>query len=167
MINTLTHLDTAILMINMVNVGKISVEGNFSESEFEWKGRRGKKSIKSASANTRRGRASWTRRPPNRSASAVELCDCLMSSCVESEGPWREALGTTGRLSECRVIRNPSFSLRCVNGPAASIWTSPEEGSPPPGWNWIAHRGGQLWEFRGWKKEKLCVPIYRLGCRDH
>lgn len=37
-----------------------------------------------------------------------------MSSCVELEGPWREALGTTGRLSECRVIRNPSLALRRV-----------------------------------------------------
>lgn len=70
-----------------------------------------------------------------------------MSSCIELEGPWREALGTTGRLSECRVIRNPSFSLCCVNGPAASIWTSPEEGSPPSGWNWIVHKGGALWEL--------------------
>lgn len=59
-------------------------------------------------------------RGPPRSAYTLELCDWLMSSCVELEGPWREALGSTGRLSECRVVRNPSFSLRCVNSPAAS-----------------------------------------------
>lgn len=101
-------------------------------------------------------------RGPPRSAYTLELCDWLMSSCVELEGPWREALGTTGRLSECRVIRNPSFSLRCVNGPAASIWTSPEEGSPPSGWNWIVHRGGELWELstgRGWGRKVMFLFI--------
>lgn len=51
-----------------------------------------------------------------------------MSGCVELEGPWREALGTTGRLSECGVIRNPSFSLRCVNGPGGLQPNEPRGG---------------------------------------
>lgn len=113
--------------------------------------------------------------PSLHSACTLELCDCLMSSCVELEGPWQGALGTIGRLSECRVIRNPSFSLRCVNGPAASSRTSPEEGSPPSGWNWIVQTGGEAVgeshrekkrERKRKRKKIVCVPIYWLCCRD-
>lgn len=62
-----------------------------------------------------------------RSVCAPQLGDWLMSCCVELLGPWREASGTA------RVFRNPSFSPRRVNGAVASVWTSPEEGSPPFG----------------------------------
>ncbi len=155
-LNILTDLNITILMIRMVNVKKFTVERDFSERWVEWKRR--KKASNQHLLTLAVAGLPGLRGPP-RSAYTLELCDWLMSSCVELEGPWREALGTTGRLSECRVIRNPSFSLHCVNGPAASIWASPEEGSPPSGWNWIVHRGAVGAERAG---EKKPVPHYTL-----
>lgn len=66
----------------------------------------------------------------------------LMSCNVEWGGPWLEASGSNRSLSESRVIRNPSFSVQRESSPAASIHTSPEDVSPPLGWNWIMHTGG-------------------------
>lgn len=89
-----------------------------------------------------------------------------MSSYVTSEGPWLEALGATRRLSECRVFRNPSFSLRRVKmAPRPAARQNSEDGSPASGWNRIKRRWGSRGSGAGMEREKVKSCVFsRPGC---